>query len=417
MGGTVSIANGIGVTGTITAKSLDQACDRHSPRRGRDHAGTAQCRKNHCHQWQHRRSRSRRRSTLRRAPTCRSSATAGRSSASDRRQRHGRRHHRQIRHAGPDRKQRNHLRPAAQRRTRTATSRSTSAPIPAGATIKQTARRGHFRRTVDHRRRQVRDRQRHVRCCRRKADRQCQLRRRRQQVPAVRRRDGERQADASGAGADTLTTGGTRVFNGTVDFGGGADTLTIGGTSSFTGAAEQCHRPGGQRPEGHLRRRQDRRHIASLDVTDGGTLAVTLDKTPGASSMLNVSGTASFADRVQAAAQCCQCRPGRRTLRRHQRRNVDRRQQPHDNDRPPALPLQGVADASPATRLRSISLANRDRARPQPIGKRGLSAQSMRRSPPTMISATASSPSATRKSSSAPSARCCPSMRAARSKR
>ena len=34
--------------------------------------------------------------------------------------------------------------------------------------------------------------------------------------------------------------------------------------------------------------------IASLDVTDGGTFAVTLDKTPGASSMLNVSGAANF---------------------------------------------------------------------------------------------------------------------------
>ena len=34
--------------------------------------------------------------------------------------------------------------------------------------------------------------------------------------------------------------------------------------------------------------------LASLDVSNGGALAVTLDKTAGASSMLNVSGTATF---------------------------------------------------------------------------------------------------------------------------
>ena len=35
--------------------------------------------------------------------------------------------------------------------------------------------------------------------------------------------------------------------------------------------------------------------IASLNVTEGGTLAVTLSKAAGESSQLNVSGTASFA--------------------------------------------------------------------------------------------------------------------------
>ena len=59
-----------------------------------------------------------------------------------------------------------------------------------------------------------------------------------------------------GSGVDTITTGGTSVFNGAVDFGGGADTLTIGGTSSFTAQRQQFVGPGGQRPEGHLRRGQ-----------------------------------------------------------------------------------------------------------------------------------------------------------------
>jgi hypothetical protein len=98
-----------------------------------------------------------------------------------------------------------------------------------------------------------------------------------------------------GAGADTITTGGTSVFNGSVDFGGGADILTIGGTSSFTGQLTNATGLAVSVQKGTFGvvKTAD---IASLNVTDGGTLAVTLDKTPGASSMLNVSGTASFAE-------------------------------------------------------------------------------------------------------------------------
>ena len=97
-----------------------------------------------------------------------------------------------------------------------------------------------------------------------------------------------------GAGADSITLSGTSIFNGAVDFGGGADTLTIGGTSGFSG---QLTNAAGlavtvQKGTFGVVKTAD---IASLTVTDGGTLAVTLDKTPGASSQLNVSGTASFA--------------------------------------------------------------------------------------------------------------------------
>ncbi len=97
-----------------------------------------------------------------------------------------------------------------------------------------------------------------------------------------------------GAGADTITTGGTSVFTGAVDFGGGADILTIGGTSSFTGQLTNATGLAVSVQKGTFGVVKTA-SIASLDVTDGGTLVVTLDKTPGASSMLNVSGTASFA--------------------------------------------------------------------------------------------------------------------------
>ena len=96
-----------------------------------------------------------------------------------------------------------------------------------------------------------------------------------------------------GGGADTLTTAGTSLFNGTVDFGGGADILTIADTSKFV--AEITNASGlavtvNKGTFGVLKSAS----IASLDVSNGGALAVTLDKTAGASSMLNVSGTATF---------------------------------------------------------------------------------------------------------------------------
>jgi hypothetical protein len=98
-----------------------------------------------------------------------------------------------------------------------------------------------------------------------------------------------------GAGADTITTSGTSIFNGAVDFGGGADTLTIGGTSSFTGQLTNASGLAVSVQKGTFGIVKSA-SIASLTVTDGGTLGILLDKTPGASSALNISGTASFAE-------------------------------------------------------------------------------------------------------------------------
>ena len=97
-----------------------------------------------------------------------------------------------------------------------------------------------------------------------------------------------------GAGADSMTLSGSSLFNGAVDFGGGADTLTIGGTSGFAGQLTNSTGLAVNVQKGTFGVVKTA-NIASLNVTDGGVLAVTLDKAPGESSQLNVSGTASFA--------------------------------------------------------------------------------------------------------------------------
>ena len=97
-----------------------------------------------------------------------------------------------------------------------------------------------------------------------------------------------------GTGSDSITLGGTAIFNGAVDFGGGADTLTIGGTSGFSGQLTNAAGLAVSVQKGTFGVVKTA-NIASLSVTEGGILAITLDKTPGASSQLNVSGTASFA--------------------------------------------------------------------------------------------------------------------------
>ena len=97
-----------------------------------------------------------------------------------------------------------------------------------------------------------------------------------------------------GAGNDVITTGGTSVFNGAVDFGGGADILTIGGTSSFTGQLTNATGLAVTVQKGTFGVVKAA-SIASLNVTDGGMLSLTLDNSAGQSSALNVSGTASFA--------------------------------------------------------------------------------------------------------------------------
>ena len=96
-----------------------------------------------------------------------------------------------------------------------------------------------------------------------------------------------------GAGADQLSTSGTSKFSGKVDFGGGADILNIADTSSFTGELANSTGLAVNVQKGTFGVVKTA-SIASLNVTDGGVIAVTLDKTAGEGSSLLVSGTANF---------------------------------------------------------------------------------------------------------------------------
>lgn len=97
-----------------------------------------------------------------------------------------------------------------------------------------------------------------------------------------------------GAGTDTLTLAGTSRFDGTVDFGGGADTLTLNGTSIFSGALVNAGGLAVTVNGGALDIAKPT-SIASLTIGSGGIIVATLDKTAGEGTLYNVAGTASFA--------------------------------------------------------------------------------------------------------------------------
>ena len=96
-----------------------------------------------------------------------------------------------------------------------------------------------------------------------------------------------------GAGNDALALAGTSVFNGAADFGGGTDTLTLGGTSRFSGTLANAQGLSVAVNGGTLDITKAA-SIASLSVTGGGVLAVTLDKAGGTSTAIQVAGTAAF---------------------------------------------------------------------------------------------------------------------------
>lgn len=97
-----------------------------------------------------------------------------------------------------------------------------------------------------------------------------------------------------GGGNDTVTLAGSASFSGTADFGGGADVLTLGGTSLFSGTLAHAANLAVNVQSGTLDVRTPAQ-IGSLSVGNGGVLAVTLNKAPGAGSSYQVAGTASFA--------------------------------------------------------------------------------------------------------------------------
>jgi hypothetical protein len=96
-----------------------------------------------------------------------------------------------------------------------------------------------------------------------------------------------------GADADTVALSGTSSLTGNIDFGGGADIMMLGGTSVFSGQLSNSAGLDVAVAGGSFNVAKPAT-ISSLSVTNGGTIGVMLDKTPGASSSLTVSGTASF---------------------------------------------------------------------------------------------------------------------------
>ncbi|MBS1239709.1 MAG: transporter, partial [Proteobacteria bacterium] len=98
-----------------------------------------------------------------------------------------------------------------------------------------------------------------------------------------------------GTGNDAVTLAGTSVYNGALDFaGGGTDTLTLGGTSRFSATLLNAGALAVTVNGGVLDIAKPQA-LGSLTVGAGGTLLVTLDKTAGEGTAYNVAGTASFA--------------------------------------------------------------------------------------------------------------------------
>lgn len=97
-----------------------------------------------------------------------------------------------------------------------------------------------------------------------------------------------------GAGADTMTLAGTSSYSGSADFGGGADVLTLAGTSRFSGSLANAGNLAVTVSGGTLDINKPAA-IASLDVGANGMLAVTLDKAAGQGTAYTVSGNATFA--------------------------------------------------------------------------------------------------------------------------
>jgi hypothetical protein len=96
-----------------------------------------------------------------------------------------------------------------------------------------------------------------------------------------------------GSGSDTLALSGTSIFTGTADFGGGSDVLTLAGTSRFSGTLANAQGLAVSVAGGTLDVGKGA-SIASLALGAAGTLGVTLDKTGGTGTLIQVAGQAGF---------------------------------------------------------------------------------------------------------------------------
>ncbi|MGQ7828554.1 autotransporter domain-containing protein [Altererythrobacter sp. Z27] len=94
-----------------------------------------------------------------------------------------------------------------------------------------------------------------------------------------------------GAGNDVMSLLGTSIFSGTVDFGGGSDTLTLGGTSRFSGSVLNAGGLAVTVNGGVLDIRQPAT-LGSLNLGKDGVLLVTLNPASGDGTALTVTGNA-----------------------------------------------------------------------------------------------------------------------------
>jgi hypothetical protein len=109
--------------------------------------------------------------------------------------------------------------------------------------------------------------------------------------------DAAMQGDvAFGAGADTLALGGSSVLAGTVDFGGGADTLTLGDTSRFSGTFANSGGVAVTITGGTLDvRNTGTVALSSLNLSGDSTIGVTVDPTTHSATQYQID-SASFGE-------------------------------------------------------------------------------------------------------------------------
>ena len=97
-----------------------------------------------------------------------------------------------------------------------------------------------------------------------------------------------------GGGNDAVSLSGTSQFSGAADFGGGVDTLSLSGTSSFNGSLANAGQLAVSLSGGSLNIAKPAT-IGSLTAGNGSVLVVTLNKAAGQGTAYTVNGTASFA--------------------------------------------------------------------------------------------------------------------------
>ncbi|MBY8823958.1 autotransporter outer membrane beta-barrel domain-containing protein [Sphingomonas colocasiae] len=99
-----------------------------------------------------------------------------------------------------------------------------------------------------------------------------------------------------GAGVDTIALSGTSTMTGALDFGGGADSLTLGGTSIFTGTLLNSTGAAVNVSGGKLLvQGTNAVAVSSLAVSGQGTIGVNIDAQANKFTQYLVSGAANFA--------------------------------------------------------------------------------------------------------------------------